>query len=429
MAYTGITGTVQGAAPNYDQGVICGGNLDLSGVLPAGQVGNCFSADGELWIGSTALTAGGTHARIGNITSSDGSIHVENSSGNIDLSGTAQGFQPNAVLQEFDDFIEGSANSEPFSKLHWLTGPSGTYNVNGTADHPGILSSVPAIGTNSSLYLLSTDDVGQPTGGPFVFGGGALTISWVIQLSALSAGGDTYIFTCGLADSFSLNEVTWTGPYVNGCYFSYTNTVNSGNYQIKNTASSVTTTANTSTAATTDWTTFTISVNAGGTSVRYLINNVEVANSPLATNIPTAAITPFFFAENTAGTNPPINVDLFWVTYNLSNPRPGPISGDITADNRFFGNYVQTGTNYQVLGTDAIIGVSSTAAARTITMPNSGVIAGQWWRIKDESGGAGTNNITLNGNGYLIDGAATAVINTNYGSYDIYFNGAAYYLS
>lgn len=429
MAYTGITGSTQGAAPNYDDGVLCGGNLDLSGVLPAGQVGNCFSADGELWIGSTALTAGGTHARIGNITSSDGSIHIENSSGNIDLSGTAQGFQPNAVLQEFDDFIESDANSSPYSKLHWLKGQNGIKNIDGTSDHPGIIGLDATAGEHIFLYLRSTDINGNATGGPFVFGGGELTISWVIQLSALSAGGDTYIFNCGFADSASLDFSTFTGAYVDGCYFTYTDTANSGKYQINNTSSSVTTTANTNTTATTDWTTFTINVNAAGTSVRYLINNVEVANSPLATNIPTAAVTPFIVIENTAGTSPQINVDLFWMTINLSNPRPGPISGDITADNRFFGNYTQTGTNYQVLGTDAIIGISSTAAARTITMPNSGVIAGQWFRIKDESGGAGTNNITLNGNGYLIDGAATAVINTNYGSYDIYFNGAAYYLS
>ena len=429
MAYTGITGSTQGAGPNYDDGVLCGGNLDLSGILPAGQVGNCFSADGELWIGSTALTAGGTHSRIGYVTSSDGSIQVTNSSGNIDLSGTAQGFQPNAVLQDFDDFIGSSNENAIQSKLHWNVSPGGggglSFSSVGTADHPGIFRFEPAAAGNPYIVLTTIDNLGADTGGPFKLGGGVLTISWVVQLTALSAGGDTYIFRTGLGNAADVQ----TGTFNDCCIFQYTDTVNSGNFQIKNIAASVATTANTSTAATTSFTTFTVSVNAAATSIAYYINNVQVANSPLTTNITTSNLSPFIYLENTAGTTPPVNIDLFWVVNQLSNPRPGPVSGSITADGRFTGNYTQVSGSYQVLGTDAIIGVASTAAAYTMTMPNVGIQAGQWWRIKDESGGAGTNNITIDGNGFLIDGAATFVINTNYGSTDIYFNGSAYYVS
>lgn len=84
------------------------------------------------------------------------------------------------------------------------------------------------------------------------------------------------------------------------------------------------------------------------------------------------------------------------------------------------------GANYTVLATDHTIGVSSTAAPRTITLPAAGRVQGQRYEIKDESGGAGTNNITVSGNGANIDGASTYVINTNYGSVTVYWTGSAW---
>lgn len=91
--------------------------------------------------------------------------------------------------------------------------------------------------------------------------------------------------------------------------------------------------------------------------------------------------------------------------------------------------YTATAISYQVLITDKIIGVTSNAAARTITMPNSGMVAGQSWTIKDEAGTAqSANNITISGNGANIDGASTFVINTNYGSATVYWNGTNFFV-
>jgi hypothetical protein len=94
--------------------------------------------------------------------------------------------------------------------------------------------------------------------------------------------------------------------------------------------------------------------------------------------------------------------------------------------------YTATAVSYLVLVTDQIIGVTSTAAARTITMP-AGLTAVQRWTIKDESNAASINNITISGNGVNIIGtgttAATYVINTNGGSVDIYFNGTLFAIS
>lgn len=79
-------------------------------------------------------------------------------------------------------------------------------------------------------------------------------------------------------------------------------------------------------------------------------------------------------------------------------------------------------------GSEVIIGVTSTAAARTITLASNTTDNGRIVIVKDESGLAGTNNITIATEGAeLIDGAATLVISTNYGAARLYNNGNDWY--
>lgn len=81
--------------------------------------------------------------------------------------------------------------------------------------------------------------------------------------------------------------------------------------------------------------------------------------------------------------------------------------------------------DYTVEKFDGYIGVTDTSVARTITLPG-GVVEGHQVIVKDESGAAGTNNITIDGNGTeTIDGALTVAIDTNYGAMTLISNGAA----
>lgn len=65
------------------------------------------------------------------------------------------------------------------------------------------------------------------------------------------------------------------------------------------------------------------------------------------------------------------------------------------------------------------LGITDTSAARTITLSQT-FNSGRVIYIKDESGGALLNNITIQGSaGQLIDNQATKVINTNYGSVNL----------
>lgn len=86
---------------------------------------------------------------------------------------------------------------------------------------------------------------------------------------------------------------------------------------------------------------------------------------------------------------------------------------------------VDTATNYTTTPADGLIRVTSTAAARTITLSTTRLHPGAEFVIKDSSGGAATNNITISA-AANIDGAASVVINTNYGSRRVRYNGTTF---
>jgi hypothetical protein len=82
-----------------------------------------------------------------------------------------------------------------------------------------------------------------------------------------------------------------------------------------------------------------------------------------------------------------------------------------------------TGASVQSSG-QTIIGVTSTASARTITLATADVVLGRVIIIKDESGGAAVNNITVNTQGgQTIDGVSTVTISANYGVLRVYSDG------
>lgn len=87
--------------------------------------------------------------------------------------------------------------------------------------------------------------------------------------------------------------------------------------------------------------------------------------------------------------------------------------------------FVRTATAVSISTTnDDLIGVTDTSALRTITVSTADIVDGYQLVVNDESGLAGTNNITIATQGSeLIDGAATATISTNYGSIWLYSDG------
>ena len=91
-------------------------------------------------------------------------------------------------------------------------------------------------------------------------------------------------------------------------------------------------------------------------------------------------------------------------------------------------NRTATAVNYTTVKNDGIVGVTDTSVARTVTLGSVAVFEGNTINVKDESGVAGTNNITIATEGSeLIDGAATLVISSNYGVARLYSDGTNWF--
>lgn len=91
-------------------------------------------------------------------------------------------------------------------------------------------------------------------------------------------------------------------------------------------------------------------------------------------------------------------------------------------------NYTSTSAStYTVLATDYYISMDCSGGAKQVNLPNAPV-TNQVYIVKDKTGNAGANNITVTTPGGVVglDGATTFVININYGSVNFIFNGVGY---
>ncbi|MGH6656629.1 MAG: hypothetical protein ACRDVE_15675 [Actinocrinis sp.] len=84
--------------------------------------------------------------------------------------------------------------------------------------------------------------------------------------------------------------------------------------------------------------------------------------------------------------------------------------------------------NYTVLPSDRKVCYTALAAARTVTLPAASSMANKHITVKDEAGAAATNNITVSvASAGTIDGAASKVINANFGVLNVYSNGTQWF--
>jgi hypothetical protein len=77
---------------------------------------------------------------------------------------------------------------------------------------------------------------------------------------------------------------------------------------------------------------------------------------------------------------------------------------------------------------ETIIGVTDTSIPRTITLDSDDLVAGRIIIIKDESGAAGANSITVDTEGAAdVDGQDTFAISANYGVLRVYSDGSNWF--
>jgi hypothetical protein len=115
-------------------------------------------------------------------------------------------------------------------------------------------------------------------------------------------------------------------------------------------------------------------------------------------------------------------------TNGTVNLQPGGVTTASVVTNKFVlnkgwrRNVTAISTTYQVLVTDDYI-AATTNAPYTATMPTSPT-TGDAYTFKDVSGGAGTNTLTISGNGNNIDGNASIVLNQAFAAVTLTFTGS-----
>lgn len=128
------------------------------------------------------------------------------------------------------------------------------------------------------------------------------------------------------------------------------------------------------------------------------------------------------------------------ISYDFTAPTAGTNATltrryGIRTDNFWFSGGLRVGvagtaTNATLTQANFYIGVTDTSAARTITLPPVATVAeGTVYIIKDESGNASVNNITVDGNGAeTIDLAPNQTINTNNGRLSVIVRNGAWFI-
>lgn len=307
-ATSGVPLVSQGAAsdPAFGTAVVAGG----------GTGNTTFTAYSVICAGTTATGAFQNVSGLGTATQ----VLTSNGAGSLPSWQDAPGStSANTVISLADDFLfhntDDGVSSALTSVYTWYEGFFASNTDYSTAANPGVLGNQAFASTGASLFL-STD----PT--QIYVGGGAISLNWIIKLANLSNGTNRYTIQCGLANA-AIRTSGLTSP-TNGIYFQYSDNVNSGNWQGICRAASVSSTASSAVAAVdSTFVNLGIVINAAGTSVSFFINGTEIANSPLASNIPSVAINPFFQAVRGAGTISAgsVLVDLFYYTNTLTVAR------------------------------------------------------------------------------------------------------------
>lgn len=174
-----------------------------------------------------------------------------------------------------------------------------------------------------------------------------------------------------------------------------------------------------------------------GAGTRSDFTDVQLASTDLGTNCLVGTGTLHYAAVTMIGTQTAYDATITFNPFveifeeqDITNVENIIVEGGI--DNNGYEKWKRTTTaiDYTALVSDCIIGVTNTAIPRTITLPAAATCGeGFIYHIKDESGGAGANNITIDADGAeTIDGALTVLINTNYGSKSLYCTGAAWFV-
>lgn len=164
----------------------------------------------------------------------------------------------------------------------------------------------------------------------------------------------------------------------------------------------------------------------GGDATLDGAGNLTIANNAITSaKINGGAITQSKMAANSVGSGEIIDGSVG--NAELANTAVTPAKADLAQAWTHTGSLIANGgmylkaavstTNVTIDAATTVMAITDTSSARTVTLPAVSGNNGRIIVVKDATGAAGTNNITVDANASeTIDGQLTYVINTNYGS-------------
>ena len=310
-----ITGDSGGALSPVSGNITVAGG---TGVTSSGS-GSTITVNVDSPVDETIGGTGQTSYTAGDILYADGANSlgklpvggVPGSSLIVAFDGELKWFDPSIHVILYEDFFGG------FNY--------GSYSWKGNNNSGVTRSNQIALSTNPGFFSVQTSNSSSSTPslsllefngwGGQIFGAGRSRFHYYARVRTLSDASETYTARIGFGDQQSAVPS-------NGVWLEYTHGTNSGNWVGISSNSSTQSTANGTIAATTDWTKLGIEVNADATSVSYFVDDVEISNSPITTNIPASACAPFISMTKSNGTTTrELDVDQFFFFQELTNSR------------------------------------------------------------------------------------------------------------
>ncbi len=158
-----------------------------------------------------------------------------------------------------------------------------------------------------------------------------------------------------------------------------------------------------------------INASGGGVDITAATNDLDIAASTASVNITAAEAVGDAIVINASNAAGGVDIQAGTGGVNIASGQIVNVVSKTNAD-----------TPYALLGTDYVVAGDTGAGVLQVTLP-AAPATGRVVIVTDEGGAAGASNITVNGNGKNIASAgavaATAVINSNYGSMYLIYTG------
>ncbi len=354
------------------------------------HTGSNSTASDSIHIGESAgyVSSGSNNIFLGSVSGASNTTGVSNiflggSAGSLNVDGS---FNIAIGQQALSKNISGIGNST-LGSFSLFGNTTGNYNA--------------ALGHNAGRYIANGSTENQTSGTSVYLGGNAKAL----------ADGDTNEIVIGYntigkgSNTVNLGNDSITETHLNG-------EINFDNYKFPIADGTTDQILKTDGAGALTWTD-----QSGGGSSTFLALT-DTPSSYTAGSI--------LFTSGAATTED--NTNFFWDDANdrLGIGTATPNSG-LSLNSSFSVKRTATATNVNTAN-EVIIGVTDTSVARTITLDTDDVVAGRIFIIKDESGAAGTNNITIDTEGSeTIDGLASVTITVDYGVLRVYSNGTNWF--